>query len=153
MDTLTKERRSWNMSRIKSKNTMPELIVRQILRGIGYKYRLNSNLPGKPDIVIGRIKTVFLIHGCFWHRHPDCEFSYTPKSNIDFWVNKFDQNTKRDVAVLSQLNELGWTIETIWECETADEQKLTDKLKALLSKQSKKHEKLKAIRTKTMVKK
>ena len=129
MDTLTKERRSWNMGRIRSKDTAPELRVRSILHRLGFRFRLHaSKLPGKPDIVLARWNHVILVHGCFWHRHPGCRFAYTPKSRVEFWTEKFAGNVKRDRIAVRELKRLGWHVTTVWECETADPGKLAAKL-------------------------
>jgi DNA mismatch endonuclease, patch repair protein len=117
-DSLTKERRSWNMSRIRAENTRPEVIVRSILHRLGYRFRLHvRKLPGRPDIVLPKLKMIIFVHGCFWHRHPSCKYAYTPKSRVDFWQTKFLQNIKRDTEVLEQLKGLGWKVKIIWECQ------------------------------------
>jgi len=107
------------MSRIRGKDTKPEVRVRSALHRMGYRFRLHSrNLPGKPDIVLPKHATVVFVHGCFWHRHPGCRFAYTPKSRIEFWQAKFDRNVERHREVEEQLEELGWSVVVIWECET-----------------------------------
>ena len=83
-----------------------------------------KELPGIPDIVLSKHRTVIFIHGCFWHRHADCKFTYTPKSRVDFWAAKFDRNVERDIEVKKELEELGWNVITIWECETSSTQDL-----------------------------
>lgn len=119
-DSLTKERRSWNMSRIRAENTRPEVMVRSILHRMGYRFRLHvRSLPGKPDIVLPKFKTVLFVHGCFWHRHEGCKYAYNPKSRVDFWQTKFLQNVERDREVEKQLKELGWKVRVVWECEVA----------------------------------
>ncbi len=121
MDKLTPEHRSWNMSRIRSDNTKPELIVRSLLHRMGYRFRLHQkNLPGKPDIVLPKHKTVIFVHGCFWHRHENCKYAYIPKSRRGFWTNKFKTNIERDKKVNQQLKDLGWKVNIIWECELSD---------------------------------
>lgn len=118
MDTLSKERRSWNMSRIKGKDTKPELIVRSFLHSHGFRFRLHlKDLPGKPDIVLSKYKTIIEVRGCYWHRHPGCKFAYTPKSNFDFWNEKFRENVARDVLNDNLLRDMGWNLIIIWECE------------------------------------
>lgn len=117
-DSLTKEKRSWNMSRIKGNNTRPEVLVRSILHKNGFRFRINvKNLPGKPDIVLPKYKTVIFVHGCFWHRHKNCKYAYTPKSRVDFWENKFRENQIRDKFVINQLKYLGWKVHVVWECQ------------------------------------
>ncbi len=119
MDSLTPEHRSWNMSRIRSGNTKPERLVRSLLHRMGYRFRLHRrDLPGRPDIVLPGRRTVVLVHGCYWHRHPGCRFAYTPKSNVAFWQAKFDENVDRDIRQHGQLRDLGWHVITVWECET-----------------------------------
>ena len=129
MDTLTPERRSWNMSRIRSRDTAPERLVRSLLHRMGYRFRLHrSDLPGKPDIVLPRHKTVVLVHGCYWHRHADCRLAYSPKSNVDFWQAKFRENVSRDLRQSQELTELGWCVITVWECETTELRVLAERL-------------------------
>jgi DNA mismatch endonuclease (patch repair protein) len=128
-DIISKERRSWNMSRIRGKNTQPELIVRSVLHKMGYRFRLHKkDLPGKPDIVLPKYKTVIFVHGCFWHRHKGCKFAYMPKSRISFWNRKFDRTLQLDKINLIKLKRLGWSVLTIWECNTSN----TNKIKQLL---------------------
>jgi len=118
MDTLTSEKRSWNMSRIRGANTKPELAVRSMLHRMGYRFRISDKtLPGKPDIVLPKYRSVIFVHGCFWHRHPGCKYTYTPKSRLDFWSRKFEENVMRDKNNLSLLKKAGWLPIVIWECE------------------------------------
>lgn len=118
MDQISPEHRSWNMSRIKSKNTKPELLVRSWLHRHGFRFRLHvKDLPGTPDIVLPRYRTVIEVRGCYWHRHPGCRFAYTPKSNVEFWNAKFAENIKRDISTDETLKESGWRVIVIWECE------------------------------------
>ena len=134
MDTLTKERRSWNMAQIRGKDTKPERIVRSILHRLGARFRLHrKDLPGNPDIVLPRYELVVLVHGCFWHRHPGCKYAYTPKSRLEFWTRKFEKNVKRDKQVRRELKELGWNIIVVWECETRDLERLADRLAEVLA--------------------
>lgn len=117
-DVFTKTKRSEVMSRIKGRDTKPELAVRSMLHRMGYRFRLHRNdLPGKPDVVLTRYKTVIFVHGCFWHRHKGCRFAYTPKSRYDFWLKKLESNVARDLDVKSELTRLGWHVITVWECE------------------------------------
>lgn len=119
MDTLSPEHRSWNMSRIRSANTRPELAVRSLLHHMGYRFRLHrKDLPGSPDIVLPSRRTAILVHGCYWHRHKGCKFAYRPKSNRAFWESKFEENINRDKRKCRQLQELGWYVIVVWECET-----------------------------------
>ena len=112
------EQRSRNMSAIKSKNTKPEIKVRKVLHSMGYRFRLHSkDLPGSPDIVLPKYKTVIFVHGCFWHRHENCKYASTPKTRQEFWNKKFNDNILRDKKNLEILSSLGWKIIIIWECE------------------------------------
>ena len=129
MDTLSPERRSWNMSRIRNRDTKPEILVRSLLHGMGYRYRLHRrDLPGRPDIVLPRYKTAVLVHGCFWHRHEGCRYAYSPKTRADFWMAKFRDNVERDQRQREELRNLGWRIVTIWECETRDQERLQERV-------------------------
>ena len=117
-DKLTKEHRSWNMSRIKGKDTGIEVAVRKRLFSYGYRYRKNDKkLPGKPDIVFPKYKTVVFIHGCFWHMHSDCKIARMPKSNTDFWMTKLNHNVEKDHVNKQLLEEMGWKVIIVWECE------------------------------------
>ena len=130
MDRLSKEHRSWNMSRIRCRDTEPERAVRSILHRMGFRFRRMTGdlLPGKPDIVLGRHRTVVLVHGCFWHRHPRCRLAYTPKSRIDFWQRKFEANVRRDQQVKRILRQSGWNVVIVWECELTNRDRLTRRL-------------------------
>lgn len=122
------------MSRIRGKDTRPELRVRSALHRLGYRFRLNRrDLPGKPDIVLPRYQTVIFVHGCFWHRHPGCRFAYTPKSRVEFWQAKFERNVERHREVEEELTTLGWRVLVIWECETDSATGLLDRLTELLT--------------------
>lgn len=126
-DHISKEKRSWLMSRVAGQNTMPELRVRKIAHVNGLRFRLHrQNLPGKPDIVFPKRKVALFVHGCFWHRHPGCVKASQPKTRVDFWRKKFDANMKRDAQVIRDLESLGWRPEIIWECETKDPDRLWD---------------------------
>ena len=117
-DSLSKERRSWNMSRIHGKDTSIEVTVRHWLYHHGYRYRKNvKELPGKPDIVLRPYKTVIFIHGCFWHRHQGCKDTTIPKTNTEFWENKFKQNVANDIKHKEALERMGYQVIVLWECE------------------------------------
>ena len=117
-DTMTPEQRSRCMSAIKGKDTKPEMIVRKYLFSKGLRYRLHvRSLPGNPDIVLPRYKTVVFINGCFWHAHEGCKYYRLPKSNVEFWESKITNNKNRDVLNEIKLKELGWRVIRIWECE------------------------------------
>jgi len=134
MDNLTPEHRSWNMSRIRSTNTSPEKKVRSMLHSMGFRFRLHAKyLPGKPDIVMPRYKTVVMVHGCYWHRHQGCKFAYTPKSRVDFWHSKFDDNVRRDRRVRRKLRRLGWRVVVIWECQTLNREKLFRRIRRVFN--------------------
>lgn len=129
MDKLTKDRRSWNMGRIRSADTAPEIRVRSILHRLGYRFRLHAKyLPGRPDIVLPKWRHIVFVHGCFWHRHASCKFCYTPKSRTEFWRAKFEGTVERDRTVENTLRGMGWHVTVVWECELADEGKLASKL-------------------------
>jgi len=118
MDKITKEQRSYTMSRIRSKDTKPEMLVRLHLHALGFRYRLHdSKLPGHPDIVLPKWHTVIFVNGCFWHRHEGCKVATTPKSNIDFWQAKFARNVARDIKEHNALESAGWHVIIVWECE------------------------------------
>jgi DNA mismatch endonuclease (patch repair protein) len=118
VDFLSPTGRSARMSRIRGKDTKPELALRKVLHGLGFRYRLNvADLPGKPDLVFRRYKTVVFVHGCFWHRHPGCKIATTPKSNTEFWIDKFEKNKERDARARKALEEAGWGVLVVWECE------------------------------------
>ena len=115
------EQRSRNMSAIKSKNTKPEIAVRRLLHSMGYRFRLHrKDLPGSPDIVLPKYKTVIFVHGCFWHRHENCKYASTPKTRQEFWEAKFRENINRDKLNQENLSSKGWKIIIVWECEIKD---------------------------------
>lgn len=117
-DVHSQTTRSYNMSRIKSKNSKPELIVRKFIFSKGVRYRLhNKNLPGKPDIVLPRYKKIILIHGCFWHGHEGCRYFVIPKTRTEWWVSKIRRNKETDLKTIDALQKMGWSIKIIWECE------------------------------------
>ena len=117
-DKHSKEVRSYNMSMIKGKNTNPEMLVRKYLHANGFRYRLHSkNLPGKPDIVLPKYKTVIFVNGCFWHGHKSCKYFTVPKTNTDFWLTKINRNIINDKKVISALKKEGWKVFVVWGCE------------------------------------
>lgn len=134
-DTLTIEARSERMSRVRARDTKPELLVRRFLHAQGYRYRLHAKeLPGKPDIVFrGRKKAVF-VHGCFWHRHSDpaCPLARMPKSRLDFWQPKLDGNRARDIANVERLEAMGWDVLLVWECQLRDREQLGNTLRRFI---------------------
>ena len=128
VDKYSKEIRSMMMSKVRSKNTKPEKVVRSMLFSLGFRFRINrKDLPGKPDIVLPRYKTVIFVHGCFWHRH-NCKDATMPKSNTDFWEKKFTANVERDKRVKAELKDLGWRVITVWSCELKDMETLKQRL-------------------------
>lgn len=118
MDVHDKETRSYNMSRIKGKNTKPEELVRKFLFSQGFRYRKNdARLPGTPDIVLPKYKTVIFVNGCFWHGHSNCKYFVVPKTNTEFWLNKIETNRQRDARKTFELQSLGWRVIVLWECQ------------------------------------
>lgn len=116
-DVHDTETRSYNMSRIKGKNTKPELLVRKFLFANGFRYRLHDKkLPGKPDIVLPKYKTVIFVHGCFWHGHEHCKYYSVPKTKTEWWLNKINGNIANDNKAIATLEALGWKVKVIWEC-------------------------------------
>ena len=119
-DRISPEHRSWNMSRIRGRDTKPEFLLRSLMHRSGFRYRLHDKkLPGKPDIVLPKYKTVIFVNGCYWHRHKGCPEATTPKTNTAFWIKKFEDTVARDARKTSELVERGWRVITIWECELA----------------------------------
>ena len=135
MDTASPEKRSWIMRQVKGRDTSPEKIVRSLLHRMGYRFRLQrDDLPGKPDIVLPRFKTVVFVNGCFWHRHSGCKRATTPATNVDYWQTKFERNVTRDARNQAELEKMGWRVVIVWECELKDkttlEKRLDDYLKS-----------------------
>ena len=133
-DVLSPKQRHYCMSRIKSKNTKPEIIVRKIVWGLGFRYRLHrKDLPGKPDLVFSGLKKVIFVHGCFWHRHT-CKYGrVVPKTNAEFWQEKRLSNQTRDASNIKALKSLGWKVLVIWECQTKKLLSIATKLNLFLS--------------------
>lgn len=118
-DIVDSKRRSEIMSRIKGRDTLPEIRVRRVAHRLGFRFRLyRKDLPGTPDIVFPRYRAVVFVHGCFWHRHAGCRYAYSPKTRVRFWSEKFQKNVARDRNNEKLLDELGWRVLVIWECET-----------------------------------
>lgn len=121
------------MSGIKGKNTKPELLLRSALHKLGFRFRIQrKDLPGKPDIVLPKYRSIILVHGCFWHQHLGCKFAYMPKSNVGFWKNKLEGNVTRDQVTKEKLEALGWRVLIIWECQIPDLIKIPDKLREII---------------------
>jgi len=132
-DTIPPEQRSALMSRIRSTNTKPEITVRSLLHGMGYRFRLHRrDLPGRPDIVLPRHRKIILVHGCFWHGH-DCKLASKPKSNSEYWSAKIMANRSRDARNLTALQAAGWRVLEIWECEIRRGEGLEEKLMLFLN--------------------
>jgi DNA mismatch endonuclease, patch repair protein len=134
-DTLTPAERSERMSRVRGRDTKPEMIVRRLAHGMGYRYRLHGGgLPGRPDLVFSSRRRVIFVHGCFWHRHPDpkCKLARLPKSRLGFWRPKLDANRARDIANLKRLTALGWRTLVIWECEIGNKERLRARIASFL---------------------
>ncbi|EMH6929975.1 TPA: very short patch repair endonuclease [Pseudomonas aeruginosa] len=129
MDRLSVEQRSRLMSRVKGKNTAPELVVRRLVFGMGYRYRLHlKNLPGRPDLAfLGRKKVIF-VNGCFWHGHTGCRYGQLPKTRLEYWQDKIERNKKRDEENIYSLETNGWQVLTIWQCELRNIEHLREKL-------------------------
>jgi DNA mismatch endonuclease (patch repair protein) len=135
VDRVSKERRSWNMSRIRGRDTQPELLVRSVLHRMGFRFRLHArDLPGRPDIVLPKWQRIIFVHGCFWHRHPGCAQAYEAKSRKRFWRQKFEGNATRDRRVCAKLRRMGWKVSIIWECQTKKEATLKRKVSAIVSR-------------------
>ena len=134
IDTVDRKRRSEIMGRVRHKDTKPEMIVRRITHGLGFRYRLHSGkLPGRPDLVFPARKKVIFVHGCFWHRHAGCARTRTPKSRVEFWNKKFDENVRRDKSARKKLADEGWEVLIIWECETDNPSELAERIVHFLS--------------------
>ena len=132
-DVYSKDKRSWIMSRVRGRNTGPELLATRFLRSQGYRFRLHAkNLPGSPDIILPRLKKVVFINGCFWHQHPDCKRATLPKSNQSFWTTKLFRNTERDRETRKLLRKQGWSVITLWECQLKNAKKRRLNLERLI---------------------
>ena len=131
-DHISRSHRSWNMSRIRGKNTRPEMVVRSALHRLGYRFRLHrKDLPGQPDIVLPKHGIVIFVNGCFWHRHKGCSRTTTPKSNTAFWEKKFSDTISRDKKQQRLLKKAGWRVLIFWECQVDDSKRLSTKLNTL----------------------
>ncbi len=134
MDSLSSERRSANMARIRSKDTKPEMLIRRMLHGLGYRYRLHRrDLPGAPDLVFPSRKKVIFVHGCFWHQHKGCFDGRMPKSRTDYWQPKLLRNVERDRCNISKLRRSGWEVMKLWECDVLKDESLQERLIDFLS--------------------
>lgn len=125
--------RSKIMRAVKGRHTLPEMIVRRAAHGLGYRFRLHrADLPGKPDLVFPKRRKVIFVHGCWWHAHDCKRGARTPKTNVDYWRRKIQRNAERDAEAVRKLRAMGWTAETLWECELRDASSLRDRLRAFL---------------------
>ena len=132
-DIFDPGKRSEIMSRIRGRDTRPEMIVRRIAHGLGFRFRLHrKDLPGRPDIVFPRHQAVIVVHGCFWHRHPGCKRASSPKTRVRYWQNKFEDNVVRDKRNETALRDLGWKVMVIWECETKDHEAVAALIESFL---------------------
>lgn len=134
-DTLSAERRSDNMARIRDRDTKPEMLVRRLVHRMGYRFRLQRrDLPGKPDLTFPSRRKVIFVHGCFWHLHPDegCKLARMPRSRPEYWRPKLEGNRKRDDANLARLAELGWVVLVVWECQLRDVRLVEARIKGFL---------------------
>jgi len=133
MDNLTKEQRKLCMTKIKAKDTKPEVAVRKVLAKLGVRYRLhNLKLAGKPDIIIAKPKKIIFINGCFWHQHKNCKKQAMPKANIKYWAPKLQRNIEKQTQDIKTLRKQGWKVYKIWECQTNNKDKLTQKISKIL---------------------
>ncbi|HKQ51669.1 MAG TPA: very short patch repair endonuclease [Pyrinomonadaceae bacterium] len=133
-DHISPEQRSRNMSRVKGRDTRPEMLVRSIVHRLGYRFRLHGKkLPGRPDVVLTRHRKVIFVHGCFWHGHPGCRRAARPSTNREFWDKKIDGNMARDSANIKALRREGWAVLVVWQCAMKDRERLEEKLSEFLA--------------------
>ena len=131
-DIFSKKKRSEIMSKVKTVDTKPESVLRKCLFAYGFRYRKNvKTLPGKPDIVLPKYKTVIFVHGCFWHGH-ECKYGAAPSSNVDFWLKKINSNKKRDKKQVNLLRNMGWNVITVWQCEINNKEKAKKRCNGLV---------------------
>lgn len=135
MDNLSPEQRRWTMMRVKGRDTTPEILIRSLLHRLGYRFRVQGKkLAGKPDIVLSKHRSVIFVHGCFWHRHPNCKRASTPVSNANYWTTKFNRTIARDASNQAVLEAEGWRVLVVWECELRDLPALAIRLERCLPK-------------------
>jgi DNA mismatch endonuclease (patch repair protein) len=133
-DHVNPERRSFIMSSVQSKHTKPEMAIRSLVHGRGFRYRLHvATLPGKPDLVFPARRKIILVHGCFWHRHKRCRYATSPKTRTEFWQNKFCANVDRDRRTTRKLRAMGWAILVVWQCELKNPERLSKRIDDFLS--------------------
>ena len=144
-DFFTKEKRSWIMSRVKGRDTKPEILVRSVIHRMGYRFRVHrSDLPGNPDIVLPRHGKIIFVHGCFWHGHKRCPRSKRPTTNKSFWNEKLNKNIDRDKRQQKEIKNMGWKVLVVWQCEIRKPSKLLEKLERFLNPNDKLPEKKEA---------
>lgn len=132
-DTMSPEERSRRMALVRSADTKPEMVLRRLVHGMGYRYRLHCRgLPGKPDLVFRSRRAVIFVHGCFWHRHEDCPLARLPKSRVNFWTTKLEGNRERDARKIAELKKTGWRVFVVWECELKNLGTLAERLRRFL---------------------
>ena len=123
------------MAAVRGRDTKPELLIRRLVHGLGYRFKLHRrDLPGRPDLVLPRLKVCIFVHGCFWHHHPGCKHATTPSSNVIFWTQKFAQNSARDAQAELTLRDVGWEVIVVWECETRENEMLVNRLRGELER-------------------
>lgn len=133
VDSIDQAMRSLVMSRVKGKDTRPEMVVRKLVFAAGYRYRLHvKSLPGSPDLVFSARNKVIFVHGCFWHRHEHCSLARLPKSRVEFWTEKLNGNKARDERVYDALTEAGWEVLLVWECELKHREQLDKRIRSFL---------------------
>jgi len=133
LDKFDRSKRSWIMARVKNKDTRPEMLVRSIVHGLGFRFRKNrTDLPGRPDIVLPRHRKIIFVHGCFWHGHKKCARASRPSSNEAFWARKLDSNMLRDRRNTKMLRKQGWDVLVVWQCEITDTERILNRIQAFL---------------------
>jgi DNA mismatch endonuclease (patch repair protein) len=148
VDTLTVEDRSERMRRVKNKDSKPEVALRRLVFGMGYRYRLHgSKMPGHPDLVFRGRKKVIFLHGCFWHRHENCRLATTPKTRVEFWTQKFKMTCRRDREALQKLGEDGWGTLVVWQCELRDLATVAERVRRFLDDRSEDQRRTLLVRT------
>ena len=134
-DTMSPKERSRRMGLVRSVDTKPEMALRRLVHGMGYRYRLHcGDLPGKPDLVFRSRDAVIFVHGCFWHRHEGCPLTRLPKTRVDFWTAKLEGNRKRDIREIAELKKAGWRVFVVWECELKNLEALAKRLRRFLDR-------------------
>jgi len=134
LDRISKEDRRENMRRIRNRDTSPEMVVRRLVHGMGFRYKLHvRDLPGRPDLVFPRLSKIIQVHGCFWHQHSNCARSHVPKSRVEYWGPKLADNKKRDRSNVMSLRKQGWKVLAVWECELTNLPQIAERLSQFLN--------------------